>query len=150
MRHRIVVIAALIAAAPGPAAAQFTTVVVPPRRPDPLPKSAAAPPATARDSAERSRLELSSMKAWVDSAAAAIERSTVDSFPPVPEDSTQELPSDERTSASRAAPIPAGEETLAFSNGAPAPNTATSLPAIALLGLGSLGAGVLLIWASRA
>lgn len=121
------------------ASAQFTGVVVPPKAKaapvvDTVPRSVAE----MRDSV--SRVNLSNMKDWVDSAAVAL---TVVPTPVAVDTAMARIPAAPpvvaRDTSARAA------ATTEFREGAPAPNTATPLPLLALLGLTSLGAGIWLL-----
>jgi hypothetical protein len=119
-----------------PAEAQFTTVV-PPARPRADTTVAVATVAQQRDSATRETM--TEMREWVDSAAATL-GVRVDSTPV--------------DTAARVAPIPPPAEpaprpTEAFREGAPAPNTATPLPLLALSGAGLLVFGLLLLRRQR-
>lgn len=138
--------------------AQFTTVVVPPpkeQRPT-VPRSVRSD--TTRDTSAAVRL--AEMSAWVDSAAVAmgIEPVAAESLAAtIPADTTapadtsgQELagpPADTAggppTDTLRAPPVPerAPDE---FREGAPAPDTATPFPTLALVGVSLLAAGALL------
>ena len=132
-----------------PAAAQFTaTVVPPPRAKQPAAEAARPLGAPRADSAAAARL--SDLRAWVDSAAGAIAAEpAADSQP---DSETDSKPASEPvgdaadtgmvtglTSHSVAA---AQRETQDFRNAAPAPATASPLPLLALLGLGSLLLGI--------
>lgn len=139
MRHFALIAVMLLG--PLPASAQFTTVVTPPRRDRPAP-AAAADARPQPDTATRAALL--EMRAWVDSAAEALEVDAATAEPATPADTLAVAP--ERHPA---APIPApraAEPTVAFREGAPAPDTATSLPLLALIAVGALGAGLLLLW----
>ena len=124
-----------------PAAAQFTATVVPPPRAKQPAAEAARPLAAPRaDSAAAARL--SDLRAWVDSAAGAIATEpAADSQAPSETvgDSADTAMVTGPTSRSVAA---AQRETQEFRNAAPAPATASSLPLLALLGLGSLLLGI--------
>lgn len=113
---------ALATLAPATAAAQFTTFVAPPARVDTVIVTdtlvAAAPTA---DSLARANIR--NMKAWVDSAAGNAVDLREQAAPPTP------LP-------------PAGD---VFPDGAPAPDTATPLPLLMVLGAGAIGAGTVLL-----
>lgn len=142
MRFASVVVALLVV--PSLASAQFTTVLTPPKK-EPAPAVATTPERAARDTAERRTL--TNMKAWVDSAAAAL-----DVEMPAPDtvfagDSAVVAPEPEPAPAPPESPR---EETLTFRDGAPAPDTATDLPLLAVLALGSLGVGAVLLWRPRA
>lgn len=123
-----------------PASAQFTSVVVPPpAKPAPVAQTQTQTIAERRDSA--ARVTMTNMKDWVDSAAATlgVTVAPVDSARPVVEAPTArpELV---------APPTPVRPtETTEFREGAKAPNTATPIPLIALLGLLALSAGLVLL-----
>jgi hypothetical protein len=127
-------------ALPATAAGQFTTFTPPRPRVD----SARIAPTPAQQQAtadSATRVAITNMKAWVDSAAGDVVVNRVDSTGrpvaapgPVTSGAT---PSD------RAA-TPA-ESTMTFRDGARAPDTATWLPLLVLVGTGAVGAGVLLL-----
>ena len=134
MRARnILALGAMLTLAATPAAAQFTTVVAPPKRETPVEQTQAAQ--AAADTSRRTALR--DMSAWVDSVAGApapvVEATVVDSAAGVVE----------------AAPEPQAAPTEKFSEGARAPDTATALPVLLLLGLTSLGAGIALLVTRR-
>jgi hypothetical protein len=120
-----------------PAAAQFTTVVAPPKK---AAEAAALDPRvtdpTPRDTGRRTSLK--DMSAWVDSVAGsaptvALGTQVVDSAPGevvAPADTT--APATER-----------------FVDGARAPDTASPLPALLLLGLAAMIAGAVLLMSPR-
>lgn len=115
---------ALVALAPGAAAAQFTTFVAPPPRVDTV--IVADTLVTAPPSADSvARASINNMKAWVDSAAG---------------DAV-----DLRAETSTGAATPAAPAAGVFTDGAPAPDTATPLPMILALGAGAMGAGAFLL-----
>ena len=133
------VVAALVAASAlaltaVPASAQFTTFVPPKKAAvvDTAPTQAAAEERA--DSVQKQTL--TDMKVWVDSAARAlavnIDTTAVDSMvvDSLAGDVVQE---------------PQGTSTTEFREGAPAPDTATMFPMIAVAALGCLGAGALLL-----
>jgi hypothetical protein len=76
------------------------------------------------------------MKAWVDSAAGDIVVNRVDSTG---------RPVAATGPVTSGAATPSAESTAAFRDGARAPDTATWLPLIVLIGTGAVGAGVLLL-----
>lgn len=135
MRARnILALGAMLTLAAVPAAAQFTTVVAPPKRETPVAQVQAAQ--AAADTARRTALR--DMSAWVDSVAGApapiVDGTVVDS------------------AAGTVEPAPEPQEaapTEQFSEGARAPDTATALPFVLLLGLTSLGAGIALLVSRR-
>jgi hypothetical protein len=135
--------------------AQFTTVVAPPPREvkPSVPRSMRSD-TTIRDTSAANRLQ--EMSAWVDSAAVAmgIRTAAADSLTPtVPADTTagrviaaQPVDTiggpvaDTAHIPSEATP----RRTESFRDGAPAPDTATPFPLLALLGASLIGAGMLL------
>jgi hypothetical protein len=124
------VLAALLAV---PAAsAQFTGLVTPPPRPAPPVEIIAQTGDVSRDTTAAARM--TDMKAWVDSAAVAVAAQA-------PQD-TATPPAVIETPAVES---PAPQEAVgAFREGAPAPNTATPLPALLLLGAGLFAGGAAL------
>ena len=133
----IVTAAALLM--PAALSAQFTTFVAPPRKDTSSPaKPSVVAVAKARaDSA--SRMSVTEMKAWVDSAAGT--------KPPVL--TTADTAMANVDTVSTATPTAAQRTTTSFSNGASAPNTATPLPVLFAAGLASLIAGLVLFGLSR-
>ena len=125
------ILAALLAA-PG-ASAQFTGLVTPPPRPAaPVELVASAGDVSADTTVAR---RMSDMKAWVDSAAVAVAAQA-------PQDTT--TPPVVVENAPAVVPPPPQEEVSAFREGAPAPDTATLLPALLLLGAGLVAGGAAL------
>jgi hypothetical protein len=124
------ILAALLAA---PAAtAQFTGLVTPPPRPAPPVELVASAGDVSADTTVARRM--SDMKAWVDSAAVAVAaqpRQDTTTPPVVVENAPAVVP-------------PPQEEVSAFREGAPAPDTATLLPALLLLGAGLVAGGAAL------
>lgn len=151
MKALYVMAAALaIGGAASSAEAQFTTVVAPPRpKQEPQVAQTAAAQSAARDTVLRARL--TDMKAWVDSAAVALSAA-----PPRPRADTaaarrDSVAGDTASVRDRAARRPAEEPArpvskgdVSFRDGARAPDTATPLPLLALIGAGSLAVGGLL------
>jgi hypothetical protein len=133
-------VAAAVALFSVPASAQFTGVVVAPPKPAPAVDSAPKTIAERRDSAVK--VTMTNMKDWVDSAATSL------GVPVAP------VVIDSAATAAAVAPMPAHVDSAAhvaratteFREGAPAPNTATPIPLLALLGLTSLVAG---LWMMR-
>lgn len=135
--------------------AQFTTVIAPPpKEAKPSAPRSMRSDSTIRDTSAASRLQ--EMSAWVDSAAVAmgIKTESADSL-------TQTVPAD--TTAGKviaaqpvdttggpvadSARIPretTPRRTESFRDGAPAPDTATPFPLLAMLGASLIGAGMLL------
>lgn len=150
------VLVALIAIATAAQAlpAQFTTVVAPPPKEvkPSVPRSMRSD-TTIRDTSAASRLK--EMSAWVDSAAVAMGIQTA-----AAESLTQTVPADTTpgdviavqpvdttggpaVDSVRVPPESAPGRTEAFRDGAPAPDTATPFPLLALLGASLIGAGML-------
>ena len=137
MQLRSATIALMFSAAafliPSVLPAQFTTFVARPLKA--AADSAKTPVAVAKARADSaSRMTLTDMKTWVDSAAGTTKpaASVVDSA---------------LASAETVAPTPsnaASRTTTTFSNGAIAPNTATQLPTVLTAGLAIFAAGMLL------
>lgn len=126
--------------APSALFAQFTTFVAPPQKQaaETTAKPMVAKAKTKADSV--SRMTLTDMKAWVDSAAGT---------------STQLAAVNDTTMATSnpAAPLAseptAGHRTTTFSNGAVAPSTATALPTYLVTGLLIFAAGLLMLRRQR-
>ena len=140
-------IGALVAASVAPAHAQFTTAVIPPRRPQPPAVQATVAGDRARDTAIVARL--TDMKAWVDSAAGAlavrpptdsayVDTAAVPDRLPVADTSAREAVGEVESRRARR-----GAERR-FTDGGRAPDTATPMALLALLGAGSLVAGLAL------
>lgn len=119
-----------LVAAPS-ASAQFTGLVTPPPRPAPPVEIIAAGGAVADTTAAA---RMSDMKAWVDSAAVAVAAQA-------PQDTVTPPVVIETPAAAEPAPQ---QEVTAFQEGAPAPNTASVLPALLLLGAGLIAGGAAL------
>lgn len=128
LRSRLALV--LIAVFPAVASAQFTTFVPPVAKTDSVKAAAVAQTQAARDSITHTTL--TNMKAWVDSAAGTVATTT-------------------DTMAAGTTPVPgttsaaSTSATTSFSNGALAPNTASPLPLIALVGLAALSLGTVLL-----
>lgn len=125
-----------------PAAAQFTGVVAPPKARTSAATNAAAEAATpGARSDSAGRTALSDMRAWVDSAAGVSAPATTRP------DSTRRDSTVAPVSA--AAEIPAAPQPTASvtdsTDAMRAPDTATMLPALALVGLVMLGGGAWLL-----
>jgi LPXTG-motif cell wall-anchored protein len=103
--------------------AQITTYVAPPRSQAPSPQMVAAADSVQRDSIAKATM--TNMKAWVDSAAGVT----------VPAHVGDSLPAND----------PGLPVTTTFNDGAVAPATASSLPAVSLLGTLAIIAGALLL-----
>ena len=136
MLARLFVVAAAMAALAPSAHAQFTGVVVPPRQAvEVVPESVAVIAAAQADR----QTQLTDMRAWVDSAAASlgVQGATADTTAPAPV----------------AAPVESHEEaatsTASMSTGMRAPDTATLLPMVMLIGAVFLSAGTFLVCTRR-
>ena len=120
---RAVLVALVVSAST--AGAQITTYIAPPR-PKTTPQMVAAADSARADSA--AAVAMTNMKTWVDSAAGV-------SVPAAVGDTA------------RVDSVPAVVTT--FENGSVAPNTASALPTIAVVGVVAFAAGALLIGAGR-
>lgn len=118
LRSRLALV--LVAAFPVVASAQFTTYVPPASRSDSVHAAVVAEQKAQSDSITHTTL--TNMKAWVDSAA-GVATTTTDTM----------------------AAATANETTTSFRNGALAPNTASPLPLIALIGLAALSIGTVML-----
>jgi LPXTG-motif cell wall-anchored protein len=137
--------AAVLTLSAVPASAQFTGVVVPPpAKAPPVAAAAAQTIAERRDSAVR--VTMTNMKDWVDSAAATLGVAPA----PVVTDSAQPPVAAAPVLTAPAPPATRTPETTEFREGAPAPNTATPIPMLALAGLVSLTSGLWLLRRRRA
>lgn len=131
MKHRFALAAALLAFMPLTASAQFTAVITPPKKEQPVVVAQATP--QQRDSVQK--VKLTDMKEWVDSAATALS-------------SKAPLTTDSTVVVTRPAPVsatPASHHSVASSKSTTLPDTASPLPFVALLGLGMIIAGLLLM-----
>lgn len=137
-----IALSAMALAAPAMLPAQVTTYITPPRKASvdtAKPKPPAAVAKARADSA--ARMSISDMKAWVDSAAG-------NNAPAVAVADTALVHVDTTKLPQQAASTPA-RPTTTFSNGAIAPNTATSLPTLLVLGAAMVTAGALLLLGLR-
>jgi hypothetical protein len=126
VKHRLALATFLVAIAPSLAAAQFTTFIPPQNKTkDSIKAAVVAEQKAVTDSVTRA--QISDMKTWVDSAA-GIKAPSNDSLGVTPM-------------------VPA--TTPQFSDGTIAPNTATSLPLLAALGLLALAGGIVLLRTDR-
>jgi hypothetical protein len=134
---RRLIVLSLIVSMPAAAAAQFTTFIPPQTKVADSAKAAVAAQKTAQaDTSINTRL--TNLKTWVDSAAGVAAPSTQaqDSLGTANPDSAAV-----RSSATNAS------DTAALRNGARAPETASDLPLLALVGAVTLGLGALLLGA---
>jgi hypothetical protein len=135
VKHQTIIVLAFSALLPATAAGQFTTFVTPPRPRVDSAKTVVTPAQQQAAADSVARVAITNMKAWVDSAAGDVVVNRVDS-----------------TGRPVAAPGPvtsgtatAGASTSVFRDGARAPDTATWLPLLVLVGTGAIGVGVLLL-----
>lgn len=142
-------IALALGAITTPALAQFTSTITAPRQEPAAVAKARADSLRRTDSASVSE-RMTAMREWVDSAAASVSVAA-------PRDSTVQITTTVQDSTLRDTTVSTGAVTTEvdttrsqttvtteFRQGAPAPATATPLPALALLGLGSIVAGLAL------
>jgi hypothetical protein len=126
-RLGLLLLVVLIPLAPSRAAAQFATFIPPQNKVADSAKAAVAAAQKAQaDSAVN--MQLGSMKTWVDSAAG---------IAPAPATTADSL--------AQGLPVATPPDTATFNNGARAPETASDLPLLVLLGIASLGVGALLL-----
>ncbi len=139
MKHQALAVLAFSTLLPAAAVGQFTTFTPPRPRVDTT-QTAQTPAQREQAKADSvARVAITNMKAWVDSAAGDVVVNRVDSTGrPV----AATGPVTSGAASSRAA---AAESTMTFREGARAPDTATYLPLLVLLGTGAIGVGVLLL-----
>ncbi len=141
MKYRALAVLAFSTLLPGAAAGQFTAFTPPKPRVD---TTRVAPPTPAQQEAAAdsiARVTITNMKAWVDSAAGDIVVNRVDSAGR-PVAATGPVTTGSTTAGGNAA---TAESTKTFRDGAHAPDTATYLPLLVLVGTGALGVGVVLL-----
>jgi hypothetical protein len=122
------------------AGAQFTTFVTPPRPRVDSAKIAPTPEQQRATSDSVARVTITNMKAWVDSAAGDIVVNRPDSTgrPVAATGPVTTGTAPTQNAASR-------ESTATFQEGARAPDTATWLPLLVLVGMGAIGVGLVLL-----
>ena len=137
MRSRSFILATLAVALATPAHAQFTGVVVPPKKEAAPVSDSAAMVAAAQ--ADR-QTQLSDMRAWVDSAAASlgVQAATTDSMAPVA-----------TTTVESQGTVASSAGVGSMDSGMRAPDTASLLPMIMLVGAVFLSAGTFLVCTRR-
>ena len=142
MKYHSIVVLAFSTLLPATAFGQFTTFAPPRPRADTA--TTKATPAERRAAAADSvaRVAITNMKAWVDSAAGDVVVNRVDSTGR-PVAATGPVTSGAVTPAPRG--VAATESTSVFREGAQAPDTATWLPLLVLVGTSAIGLGVLLL-----
>jgi hypothetical protein len=137
VRYQTIVVLAFSTLLPATGAGQFTTFTPPRQRVDTArPVQTPAQQAATADSV--ARVAITNMKAWVDSAAGDVVVNRVDS-------AGRPVAATGPVTSGAAAPPSRTESTSVFREGAPAPDTATWLPLLILVGTGAIGAGVLLL-----
>lgn len=130
MTYRSLLPLALIAL-PAMASAQITTFVPPAPRQSPARAAVVAEAQAHTDSVRRATI--TNLTAWVDSAA-GVAAVRVDTLP------------DGTVTTSRTTAAEANKRTVTtFSNGSVAPDTASALPLLALVGLASLSLGTVIL-----
>ncbi len=130
MSLRCLLVLALVASLPGTAAAQFTTFIPPQTKvADSVKAAVATQQKVQQDSIAQA--QLTNMKTWVDSAAGVTPPTTADSV-------------------ANAIAATNSADTGAFRNGMRAPETASDLPLLVVIGIAALGLGTLLLGGSRA
>jgi hypothetical protein len=130
--YRRFALLALIASLPATASAQFTTFIPPQKAKDSVKAAVAAQQQARTDSVTTA--SVTNMRAWVDSAAGVLAPTSPDTA------------ADPLKPTSSADPLkPTSTDSLTMRNGSPAPMTASALPLLLLLGMGSLSAGAILL-----
>ena len=137
-------VAAILTLGAARADAQITTVIAPTKRAEAKQVATARREEAARDSV--ARVTLTDMKAWVDSAAGALALRPDTGSVPATDTAratvvAQSVPTGDSAASVRERPAPAPAE---FRDGVRAPDTATSIPALALAGGAMLVLGLLL------
>ena len=139
MKYPLIAVLAFSTLLPGTVAAQFTTFTPPRQRVDTT-RVAQTPAQQQQATADSiARVTITNMKAWVDSAAGDVVVNRVDSTGR-PVAATGPV-----TSGNTGRTATPAESTMAFRDGARAPDTATYLPLLVLVGTGALGVGVVLL-----
>jgi hypothetical protein len=133
----LVIAAALMTPAALPA--QFTTFVAPPRKDSVISKKPSVVAVAKARADSASRMSLTDMKAWVDSAAGT----------PAPVTAVADTAMATVDTVASPSAKAAQHTTTSFSNGAIAPNTATALPLLFATGFASLAVGLLLFGLRR-
>lgn len=134
MSYRYLLTFALIAGVSSAASAQFTTFIPPqPKAADSVKTAIATQQRAQADSIQR--VQLTNMKTWVDSAAGVVAPPTATRA-----DSLMSSPPDSLTRSQVAT-----DSAPTMKNGARAPETASDLPLLALLGAMGLGIGTVLL-----
>jgi hypothetical protein len=141
VRYQTLAILAFSTLLPVASDGQFTAFTPPRQRVDTTTRPAPTPAQRQQATADSiARVTITNMKAWVDSAAGDVVVNRVDSTGR-PVAATGPVTAGATTDRS-AAPA---ESTMTFRDGARAPDTATYLPLLLLIGTGAIGVGVLLL-----
>lgn len=136
MSYRRLIYLALLSALPTISWAQFTTFIPPQKK---LADSAKTAAVVAQEQARTDsvmRIKLTDMKAWVDSAAGTVAMTTSATDPtaaPTPVRDTSMLS------------VAAADSAARLRHGARAPNTASDLPMLALIGVIALAIGTVML-----
>jgi hypothetical protein len=140
VKYQTLAILAFSTLLPAVSEGQFTAFTPPRQRVDSAARNAPTPAQQQQAAADSiARVTITNMKAWVDSAAGDVVVNRVDSTGrPVA------APGPVTSGAAGRSATPA-ESTMTFRDGAPAPDTATYLPLLLLVGTGAIGVGVLLL-----
>lgn len=139
MKPQTIIILAFSTLLPAAAEGQFTTFTPPRPRVDTTASGPATPAQKQAVADSMTRVAITNMKAWVDSAAGDVVVNRVDSTGR-PVAATGPVTSGQPMTARTPA-----ESTFAFREGARAPDTASWLPLLMLLGVGSVGVGAILL-----
>ena len=141
MKYSALAVLAFSTLLPAAAAGQFTTFTPPRPRVDTTRQTAHTPAQQQAAADSIARVTITNMKAWVDSAAGDVVVNRVDSTGR-PVAATGPVTSGAAATGRTATPA---ESTTTFRDGARAPDTATYLPLLVLVGTGALGVGVVLL-----
>lgn len=136
MRSRALFALIVLAVVPAVASAQFTTYIAPPKKIDTAHTPTVAQARAKADSTTRATL--GNMKAWVDSAAGGS----------VPAESTTVAMADSGIVTSTTTTTQS-RGTTTFRNGEVAPQTASDLPMLALIGFAALSLGTVMLAGRR-
>jgi hypothetical protein len=140
MSYRRLVFLALLAGLPTMTWAQFTTFIPPQKKlADSMQTVAVAQERARADSVMR--IKLTDMKAWVDSAAGTVAMPTTAADPTATPNPIPTTPARDTAAFTPAA----ADSALRLRHGAKAPNTASDLPMLALIGAIALAIGTVML-----
>lgn len=143
MKYQTLAILAFSTLLPVASEGQFTAFTPPRQRVDTTTRPAPTPAERQQATADSiARVTITNMKAWVDSAAGDVVVNRADSAGR-PVAATGPVTSGAATTPGQ--PATPAESTMTFRDGARAPDTATYLPLLLLVGTGAVGVGVLLL-----